>query len=296
MRRDFLFAGSVTCLSSISISDKIATFTIEERIKCVVIKMDSSTISLVYPVSKLAVYRGGYKVLRSNKLQGRPIRGDRKRIQGLSMRSLSNLVLTVQSVPDSVLFRSMLTLSYGPEFPTSVQKSKRNLDSVLSWLGRCFGEFQEYVWFMEFQKRGAIHYHVITTVPVNDKRRSMFAKYWVDVLGYQDWPYNRICDRKLFHVKQSTYNVAVHPGTWQELRSIDGAKRYITKYVTKPEQKKPPFWLEGTGRFWGRSDNIKLKDPDHIVDTDECELRQWLASCNHPAANWEYLPKILYKY
>lgn len=55
---------------------------------------------------------------------------------------------------------SMITLSYGKEFPTD-HESKKHLDTFLKRLRRLHKDCK-YLWVAEKQKRGAIHYHILT--------------------------------------------------------------------------------------------------------------------------------------
>lgn len=122
------------------------------------------------------------------------------------------------------------------------------------------------------------------------------AEFWVKVQGLGDWPYVRLKDHKLFHVKQSALKVANHPSTWQQLRSPEGAAKYITAYASKPRQKQVPKEFQDVGRFWGNSPDLALGMPEAIIDTDEEELRDWLCRIGHPVADWEILPKVVLKF
>lgn len=55
---------------------------------------------------------------------------------------------------------SMITLTYGKEFPTD-HDSKKHLDTFLKRLRRLHKDCK-YLWVAEKQKRGAIHYHILT--------------------------------------------------------------------------------------------------------------------------------------
>jgi len=254
-------------------------------------KIPAEQLSIVFPITQVAIYPGGDLLIkRKSQLQGQIARGNRKQITVLSRRGLANLILTVKSNL-KVKFRSMLTLTYSANFPVSGKVSKGHLHGLLCWLEKKFGHF-DYFWFAEFQRRGAIHYHLVSTLPISKVKRRMFAEYWVNMTANFDWWYSRISDRKLFHVKQSALKVALHPATWQSIRLQDGAVRYALKYATKPYQKVAPPWFGNIGRFWGT--NLKC-EPVHIVDTNETELRHYLANKGHKAASWEYLPKIVYK-
>jgi hypothetical protein len=55
---------------------------------------------------------------------------------------------------------SMITLTYGKDYPTD-HESKKHLDTFLKRLRRLHPDCK-YLWVAEKQKRGAIHYHILT--------------------------------------------------------------------------------------------------------------------------------------
>ncbi len=57
-------------------------------------------------------------------------------------------------------YTSLITLTYGKDFPTD-HDSKKHLDTFLKRLRRLHDNCK-YVWVAEKQKRGAIHYHILT--------------------------------------------------------------------------------------------------------------------------------------
>src|SRR5512146_128055 len=108
------------------------------------------------PVVGVAVYRCDVVVLR---------KGDRKSghkstrgvITMLSDDSLKRLAFVANNA--NVDFRSMITLTYPNEFPVSGKVCKQHLDAMLKALKRKCGDGLQYLWFLEFQKRGAPHFH-----------------------------------------------------------------------------------------------------------------------------------------
>jgi hypothetical protein len=190
----------------------------------------------------------------------------------------------------------MLTLTYGEEFPVSGTTAKKHLKLMLEWLIRRFGNY-DYIWVMEFQRRGAIHFHIVTTLPApGEARRRMMANKWVSIQDLHDWPYSRIRDKKLFHVKQSSLDFNEHPTVWEAIKKQDGGQRYIVKYATKRYQKNPPNWIRDVGRFWGMSGPCRVGAPQAIVDSCEEDLRQYLHGIKHPCADYAVLPKHILRF
>jgi hypothetical protein len=86
-------------------------------------------------------------------------------------------------------------------------------------------------WFMEFQNRGAMHFHAFTTFKID---KDWLAQAWFEVVGSGD---------------------ARHRAAGTRVERLRGGKgacaRYAAKYAGKHEQKAIPVGAEGFGRFWG---------------------------------------------
>lgn len=132
----------------------------------------------------------------------------------------------------------MVTLTYPGEYPSDGITTKNHLRRFLQELQReakrsgkesapLFSAF----WFLEFQGRGAPHYHIFTNTPVN---KAWASKRWYDIVGSED----------IRHL---------HAGTRCEklVRGRAGTISYASKYAAKMEQKLTPKGFENVGRFWG---------------------------------------------
>lgn len=255
--------------------------------------MDVSTINTCYPIVKVQIYERGLVLMRESLLQGRS-RGNRRDITQFTKSSYIKLAFLAANCP--IRFQSMLTLTYGEQFPIDGEIVKRHLKNMMIWLVRRFGRFS-YIWFLEFQRRGAMHIHVLTTLPEpGETRRRMMAQKWVAIQELQDWPYSRIRDKKLFHVKQSSLDFNEHPTVWEKIKNKEGDARYAVKYATKPHQKHPPLWVKNVGRFWGMSGDCRVGTPINVVDTWEDDIRMFLRGINHPCADFPVLPKFILKF
>lgn len=255
--------------------------------------MEASTINAVYPITKAMIYKNGIVLERTCLLQGRP-RGERKEVTSLSKQSYIRLAFLAAQCP--IQFQSMLTLTYGEQFPVRGLEVKKHLRLMMQWLVRRFGSYS-YLWFLEFQRRGAMHIHLLTTLPApGENRRRMMANKWASIQDLHDWPYSRIKDKKLFHVKQSSLDFNLHPTVWEPIKKKDGGQRYAVKYATKAYQKKSPFWVKAPGRFWGCSGDCRVSTPQAIVDTCEDDIRMFLIAIKHPCAQFEVLPKFILRF
>lgn len=202
----------------------------------------------------------------------------------LSKQSLTRLAFTVAN--SSVEFQSLITLTYGDTYPENGKKCKADLHKFLTYLARDFGEF-EYCWFLEFQRRGAPHIHILVTLAEPDTlQRVEFALLWVRVAAAP----TREEKEKMFLVH--AYNIKGKKA-WEAIREKDGAKRYALKYALKAYQKDVPEAFRDVGRFWGTSRNVP---PDEIkrVPMTEDQMREILQSLGNPVADWDILPKIVF--
>jgi hypothetical protein len=97
------------------------------------------------------------------------------------------------------------------------------------------------LWFLEFQKRGAPHIHVLMGKDV-EIDREWFASTWFRIVGSNDAKH---------------YRVHLHAKQWQKVYSEDGCERYVAKYAHKTFQKVVPEGFENVGRFWGHPHHVK---------------------------------------
>lgn len=155
-------------------------------------------------------------------------------IQGFSPRSGARMRRYLRSCVPS--YSVMVTLTYPGNFPTDGRTVKRHLDSFVKRAFRYLGAEGSPVprsifWFLEFQKRGAPHFHLFLnfTVPFN-----LVAQWWFEIVGSGD-------DR---HLCAGTRTEALYSGR-------HGTVSYASKYAAKLEQKDVPQNFVNLGRFWG---------------------------------------------
>ncbi len=122
----------------------------------------------------------------------------------------------------------MLTLTYPGEFPCDGREVKRHWANMRAWLVRTMG--RKGGWFLEFQRRGAPHFHVFLDGEVDFE---LIARRWYEVVGSKD----------LRHLVAGT--------RIEMLREGHAAAAYAAKYAAKVEQKEPPEGFANVGRFWG---------------------------------------------
>lgn len=109
-------------------------------------------------------------------------------------------------------------------------------------------------WFLEFQKRGAPHFHFFCCGDMTADQVLKLKKTWHKMVG-------------------STCQHHLDRGVdYQELRKKHSAGAYAAKYSSKDEQKTVPDRYQNVGRFWGLFGNIPKNE--HQVITSVRELYQ----------------------
>lgn len=178
----------------------------------------------------------GHLLIISNRVDvgGRIAGGfsDRKQVQAFSESSATRMRRYLRSASSEYTHFITLTYPHGCGYDGVV--CKEHLRRFMQQLKRkSVGVSWSAFWFMEFQERGSIHFHIFTT--------EFFGKTWVAETWY------RICgtedDRHL------------HAGTRIELfkSGRHGVCSYATKYAAKQTQKEIPESFGWAGRFWGVS-------------------------------------------
>jgi len=234
--------------------------------------------------------KGCYEVHREvkQKLQGRP--PERGKIKMQSKKSLLRLMFLMQAT--EVEFKSMITFTYPKHYPMDGNIVKLDIGAVLQKVRR---EEWQYLWFLEFQKRGAPHFHLLVTADViTPKMRVDFGLHWTARIALREW-YTQACppDEYMAEVlKMAKFNT--HYSSWELIRDADGARNYVAKYAGKERQKRVPARYASVGRFWGASRGLKPKGL--TFDVTEKEVEQWLVDHKHPSTSYELVPRYIWQY
>lgn len=254
-------------------------------------------ISELYPVGAIAMF-GNCRVATVLRFTdqtvplSKPKQTKRGRVKRLSQKSLNRLNYLVQTT--TIEFKSLLTLTYLCP-PVSGKRGKRDLKSAIQWLKRRCGNDLSYVWWTEFTRAGAIHFHVLLSCVPNDGDRTDFALYWVKTTDQGQGRYCHIRQRREMDVIESIVHSVSHRDCWEAIKKPDGAKRYCALYATKPHQKKVPVWFQDIGRFWGASRDVReAQGTSRIIQLNEDELREILLRAGHPAGEWDIIPRHLW--
>jgi len=152
---------------------------------------------------------------------------------------------------------------------------------------------------MEFQKSGKIHFHLLLSTPYRKQLHISIVALWATLQEPLNCQYCSLKDKSKGLVRMTQEAVVkanLRGRMWENLRTEEGAKRYALKYCLKPGQKKPPLWLNHTGRFWGSDRETGKVDYSEwqILPVTEEQTRLYLSIDNHPAAKFDILPKYLW--
>lgn len=162
-------------------------------------------------------------------------RGD---VREFSRRSRRRLAFAIAEV-DASRYKPpfMISLTWHKPNP---ERDNRPFDILDRWIIRVrgYGKSFEYIWRMEFQKRGCPHFHIIV---FPDKNAD-----WSDIDGW--WAFARSEWHRLAEPESRDHEF--YGAHILAPRSYRACIRYIAKYIGKePEIERPDI----QGRRWGRS-------------------------------------------
>lgn len=153
-----------------------------------------------------------------------PAKAKRSEIKEFSGAAGSRLRRTIDNA--WCTWRAMWTLTYR-DSPTTGPEVKAHLRALWERLRRRgYLRDNAIIWWMEFQARGAVHIHCLTTGYIDYK---VIADMWADITGGDP----RVCTRV------------------EGLRNPEKAGAYAAKYAAKRDQKVAPDWFTDVGRWWG---------------------------------------------
>ena len=167
--------------------------------------------------------------------------GERGEVDEFSLASRKRLAFVASNT--DVVFSCMVTLTYPGEYSSDGRDVKGHLNRFLSWAR--YNGCGEYLWFIEFQRRGAPHFHILTESWLEPAEVS---KRWYRAVGSGDERHLRAGTRV------------------ERLRSSEGGARYAVKYAMKMYQKSVPESYRNVGRFWGHSRGVK---PEPVASSEE---------------------------
>jgi hypothetical protein len=149
----------------------------------------------------------------------------------------------------------MYTLTYPCGFPSNGVEVKKHLKEFLRRLKRTAvtnGFDQDRYsafWFLEFQERGAPHFHIFCNY--YERNKQWISKQWYEIVGSEDHR----------HMLAGTRVERIRSGR-------GGTASYAKKYAQKQEQKIVPNGYDNVGRFWGISGDRSVVSATTFVDVN----------------------------
>ena len=200
---------------------------------------------------KVEVYDHDVKIIiEENTTIKKPRKGGglKKSITKFSKKSSKNLKFHMNNTKNR--FSNMITLTYPSEYSNNGIEIKYHLNRFTKFfkLKKC-----EYTWIIEFQKRGAPHFHLLTDTYIDKKEVS---QVWYDIVNSGDEKHlvaGTKCERlRVGHI---------------------GAKSYVRKYINKSDQKEVPEEYKNVGRFWGKSETEYNKETLEIDQEETINIK-----------------------
>lgn len=170
-------------------------------------------------------------------------------------------------------FHSMITLTYPGEFPLDGRRVKTHLESFRQDFLKRYQ--RRGIWWLEFQKRGAPHFHIVTEVDLREcgdltvKRRSGRRRgdSYLTCQDEETW-----LSRRWYAIVGSGDPRHLLAGvSWEVVEQTEGAIRYMATHGAKRKQKQVPKEYLGVGRFWGKIGKLRV-DREGIATVDAAEL------------------------
>jgi len=205
----------------------------------------------VYPAGFVFHREGRRGLTPEERPRGRRAqRGDRAAITKLSRASKKGLEFICAN--GSAAFRSLVTLTYHARREAGESDAGRNeriaarcKQDLNRFLTTLRGELGRYLWVLEFQQRGVVHFHVLCE---GEPTRERCAVAWGRANGELD------------DVAALKHAVRVDP-----LKGEREARVYVGRYLGKVRQKSLAAGVLWPGRWWGRSRSLKLEVVREIV-------------------------------
>ena len=248
---------------------------------------DGSGHYIVLTPGSIRLKRRGLKSTSTTSLSS-----DRKEIKGWSRKSRANMVsrfssldLSPMMIQNKNALAVMITLTYPGDWlavaPTAAH-AKKHLQQFRKRYERKFGRPFYAMWKAEFQRRGAVHFHIFSASPIPiTKFRKWVATAWSEIVS----PATE--EERLKHLSAGTAVDLAKGATIETARlvAVYFSKHSSANFGDKEYQNLPPKeWVESgsVGRFWGYW-NLKPVEVEARLSERETiaiarVLRRWFRS------------------
>lgn len=153
----------------------------------------------------------------------------RGHIKSFSRRSFKRLRHALRNI--DINWQAFLTLTYPHNYPADYKQSKKHLNAFLQYLRR---KSIKYLWILEYQRRGAPHYHILLSQRIN---KDDVSERWYRIVNSGDYK----------HKLAGTQIKAI--------KTLKQVYAYLSDYLSKLTQKTLPSNIL-SGRWWGMSRNL----------------------------------------
>lgn len=162
------------------------------------------------------------------------LKEDAGKIRSFSRRSRSRLNKKIATIRKSEI-PCFVTLTYHEQYPTDFEEFKYHLHKLFANLHNKFPAFGA-IWKLEFQKRGAPHYHLLVWGVSVEDLKGYIPVIWNKIAGYESTEHLAWHNGELGHGNKHCV---------QEINSWNGVTSYAAKYFSKVDE------TLRSGRIWG---------------------------------------------
>lgn len=118
---------------------------------------------------------------------------------------------------------------------------------------------------------------------------------WLEVVNPSSYLYSDIKTKTVTTCKERQQRFILRAKAWEPIRKPDGAKRYITKYVLKAQQKNPPEWFVSVGRFWGKTKGLPIETPKTYLVNHSAGVEA-VKAVNAKVGEWDVIPRTVLRF
>lgn len=221
------------------------------------------------------VYPGGMVIRESGFASRPPPSSSRGDIYGFSESSRRRFRELLARLPQDGTYYDVVTLTYHNEWTASPDGWHRDLAELFRRMVRDWTDYDpHWVWHLEFQKRGAPHFHCLiqTVRPLGPLWPSWLARTWNAIVAPGDQA----------HLAAGTRAEVLRRGGEGGMRQV---MAYLCKYTSKRYQARRLDGQTGevlpTGRMWGKDEYLHLDGGQAVSLTDwerdelYARLRAW---------------------
>ena len=193
----------------------------------------------------------------------------RSEVTGFSRASQRRLSFVARNSGEILI--SQFCMTYHKIRPDG-SASKKHLNHFLTTLRQRFPELR-YLWIMEFQKRGVVHFHLFSNLRPSTALRLRLARLWNKITGEGE-------EHRRFHASPTNF-----------IKWVMGSGNYVTKYLQKMEQKGVPEDYTNCGRFWGSSRGLLPVPYQFSME----EILQYLPYDQDPVHSAKFIRRTILK-